>query len=119
MGTPVVTTSLLLPASRRVRCTGLAEGHQYVSHPSARAPAAGPRGVPCGMMLPAGFEPASEARKAPILNRTRLRERKAGLVPRAINAFGNEIHGGWKTGNFFDAPSLGGRKCAASSRRSP
>src|SRR2546422_3566490 len=39
-------------------------------------------------MLPAGFEPASEARKAPILNRTRLRERKAGLVPGSINAFG-------------------------------
>src|SRR3989475_2756790 len=39
-------------------------------------------------MLPAGFEPASEARKAPILNRTRLRERKAGLVTRAINALG-------------------------------
>src|SRR5256885_8525821 len=69
-------------------------------------------------MLPAGFEPASEARKAPILDRTRLRERKAGLVPRAINAFGNEIHGGWKTGNFLDAPSFGGRKCAARSRRS-
>ncbi len=32
-------------------------------------------------MLPAGFEPASEARKAPILDRTRLRERKAGLAP--------------------------------------
>ena len=31
-------------------------------------------------MLPAGFEPASEARKAPILGRTRLRERKAGLA---------------------------------------
>src|SRR5207247_2460608 len=43
-------------------------------------------------MLPAGFEPASEARKAPILDRTRLRERKAGLVPGAINAFGNETH---------------------------
>ena len=43
-------------------------------------------------MLPAGFEPASEARKAPILDRTRLRERKAGLVPNPINAFGNETH---------------------------
>src|SRR5438105_3473109 len=31
-------------------------------------------------MLPAGFEPASEARKAPILDRTRLRERNGRLA---------------------------------------
>ena len=31
-------------------------------------------------MLPAGFEPASEARKAPILDRTRLRERNGWLA---------------------------------------
>src|SRR2546427_7133056 len=39
-------------------------------------------------MLPAGFEPASEARKAPILDRTRLRERNGRLVEEAINPFG-------------------------------
>src|SRR2546425_11301813 len=39
-------------------------------------------------MLPAGFEPASEARKAPILDRTRLRERNGRLAGWAINAFG-------------------------------
>jgi hypothetical protein len=39
-------------------------------------------------MLPAGFEPASEARKAPILDRTRLRERNGGLAAGTINAFG-------------------------------
>ena len=69
-------------------------------------------------MLPAGFEPASEARKAPILDRTRLRERKAGLVPNPINAFGSETQGRSKTGNFFDAPTFGGRECAARGRRS-
>src|SRR5436309_11649414 len=69
-------------------------------------------------MLPAGFEPASEARKAPILDRTRLRERKAGLVPGSINAFGNETHTRHKTGNFLDAPTFGCRECAARSQRS-
>src|SRR5438128_1795228 len=73
----------------------------------------GPRGVPSGMMLPAGFEPASEARKAPILDRTRLRERKAGLVPNPINAFGNKSHWNCETGNFLDATTFGGRECAA------
>src|SRR6266705_4566232 len=67
-------------------------------------------------MLPAGFEPASEARKAPILNRTRLRERKAGLVSWSINAFGNKSHWNCETGNFLDAPTFGGRECAARSR---
>src|SRR5207244_11761149 len=72
----------------------------------------------CGWMLPAGFEPASEARKAPILDRTRLRERKAGLVPNPINAFGNETHTRHKTGNFLHALTFGGQECAARSRRS-
>src|SRR2546428_13352479 len=39
-------------------------------------------------MPPAGFEPGSEARKAPILDRTRLRERNGRLVEEAINPFG-------------------------------
>src|SRR6266705_4083932 len=59
-------------------------------------------------MLPAGFEPASEARKAPILDRTRLRERKAGLVPGPINAFGNAPHRRCKTGNYLKATTFGG-----------
>src|SRR6267378_7455823 len=42
-------------------------------------------------MLPAGFEPASEARKAPILDRTRLRERNGRLAGWAINAFGTRL----------------------------
>src|SRR2546426_5407661 len=42
-------------------------------------------------MLPAGFEPASEARKAPILDRTRLRERNGRLVEEAINPFGAAV----------------------------
>src|SRR5438876_2543381 len=58
-------------------------------------------------MLPAGFEPASEARKAPILDRTRLRERKAGLVPGAINAFGGGLTGETKTGNYLPASTFG------------
>src|SRR5438128_9118633 len=56
-------------------------------------PPSGRRGVLRNSMLPAGFEPASEARKAPILDRTRLRERMAALVPKPINAFGDAIHG--------------------------
>src|SRR5438309_10795939 len=39
-------------------------------------------------MLPAGFEPASEARNAPILDRTRLREPKGRLAGAAKNGFG-------------------------------
>ena len=57
-------------------------------------------------MLPAGFEPASEARKAPILDRTRLRERNAGLVPGAINAFGTPCTGNVETGNYMARPAL-------------
>ena len=49
---------------------------------------------PMGIMLPAGFEPASEARKAPILDRTRLRERNGRLVEEAINPFGAAMSSG-------------------------
>src|SRR2546425_13192332 len=59
-------------------------------------------------MLPAGFEPASEARKAPILDRARLRERKAGFVTNPINAFGNGTPWRSETGNLLDATSFDG-----------
>src|SRR6266852_4451575 len=67
-----------------------------------------PKKGPRVRMLPAGFEPASEARKAPILDRTRLRERKAGLVPNPINAFGNGTPWRSETGNLLDATSFDG-----------
>ena len=38
-------------------------------------------------MLPAGFEPTSGARKAPILDRTRLREQRVSEGPRPIIMF--------------------------------
>src|SRR5207245_3362296 len=101
-------------AHRASRCA--TEEEKLVSEHSARA--ANGAAFYKISMLPAGFEPASEARKAPILDRARLRERKAGLVPNPINAFGSETQGRSKTGNFLDAPTFGGRECAARSRRS-
>src|SRR5438309_2803407 len=60
-------------------------------------------------MLPAGFEPASEARKAPILDRTRLRERNGRLAAQAINVFGTRFPRSRTTETrWFSLPSTTG-----------
>src|SRR3972149_5823111 len=51
-------------------------------------------------MLPAGFEPASEARKAPILDRTRLRER-GRVSPEGHKSFCGPP---CRTGNYKGGP---------------
>ena len=57
-------------------------------------------------MLPAGFEPASEARKAPILDRTRLRERGRRVSSGGHKGFCRTA-GASPPGNFLSDPVLG------------
>src|SRR2546422_2258981 len=74
---------------------------------------------PTTAVLPAGFEPASEARKAPILDRTRLRERNGRLVEEAINPFGAAVSSLGANRKLLANLALRWRGCVARSRRSP